>query len=94
MIKMKQELQIQKKEVKKQRENYSHAIDKQELFDNLEAPLLSGDERMNAMNNKLIDANLQGKEAEIYGRNVQNELYRNQHQFEVVNENVKCFFIN
>jgi hypothetical protein len=70
--------------------------------DALENPLLNsdrdknqGDEkrRMEKMNNKLVDANLMGYEAEMHGNNVRNELLRNDEQFLAVEFNVSGFSI-
>jgi hypothetical protein len=46
---------------------------------------------MDRMNNKLVDANLMGYEAEMYGNNIRNELYRNDEQFIAVEFNVSVF---
>ena len=66
-----------------------------EKVDALDNPLLGGDDkaanerrRMDRMNNKLVDANLMGYEAEMYGNNIRNELYRNDEQFIAVEFNV------
>ena len=66
-----------------------------EKVDALDNPLLGGqggdraDERrrMDRMNNKLVDANLMGYEAEMYGNNIRNELFRNDEQFIAVEFN-------
>ena len=67
-----------------------------EKVDALDNPLLGGGDdkaanerrRMDRMNNKLVDANLMGYEAEMYGNNIRNELYRNDEQFIAVEFNV------
>ena len=71
------------------REAYTAKLDKNHLFekvDALENPLLNPEKdknrqeekrRVEKMNNKLVDANLMGYEAEMYGNNIRNELIRN-----------------
>lgn len=88
LIKLKKEYSAQRREVRKLREKYAHSRDKKDLFDNMSEPLLKENDRMGAMNNKLVDANLMGYEAEMYGNNIQNELARNDEQFDVIQENV------
>ena len=105
LIKLKKEHQMQKKEYQKLREAYSAKLDKNELFDKVDAlenPLLNPDKeknrqderrRMEKMNNKLVDANLMGYEAEMYGNNIRNELIRNDEQFLAVEFNVTCLIL-
>ena len=106
MIKLKKEHQTQKKEYQKLREAYSAKLDKNELFDKVDAlenPLLNPEKdknrqdekrRMEKMNNKLVDANLMGYEAEMYGNNIRNELMRNDEQFLAVEFNVRLFAVD
>lgn len=93
LIKLRKEYNTQRREVRKLREKYAHSMDQKELFDNMGEPLIKEDDRMGAMNNKLIDANLMGYEAEMYGNNIQNELARNKDQFDVIQDNVKIYQI-
>lgn len=88
LIKLKKEYNTQRREVRKLREKYAHTRDKNDLFDNMTEPLMKENDRMGAMNNKLVDANMLGYEAEMYGNNVQNELARNKDQFDVIQDNV------
>ena len=98
LMKLKRQYGIQKKDYKKQREEYTAKLDNSTLFEKVDAldnPLLGGDgdkqderRRMDQMNNKLVDANFMGYEAEMRGNNIRNELLRNDEQFMAVEFNV------
>ena len=100
LSKLKKEHALQKKEYQKLREAYTAKLDKDHLFekvDALENPLINPErdknkqderKRIEKMNNRLVDANLMGYEAEMYGNNIRNELLRNDEQFLAVEFNV------
>lgn len=93
LIKLRKEYSTQRREVRKLREKFAHTRDKNELFNDMSEPLVKENDRMAVMNNKLVDANLMGYEAEMYGNNIQNELMRNDEQFSVIQQNVRNFFL-
>ena len=86
--KFKKEFRLQKTEIKRMRESFMARNDKDTLFNNIDAPLLSENDRKNEMKNRLLYANRQGNEAELFGNNIQVELHKDQHKFDVIGENV------
>jgi hypothetical protein len=91
---MRKEYATQKREIRRERDTFAYQSDKEELFSNMEDPLLdkqknSARQRIDRMNDKLIDANLEGYEAEMRGNNIQNELFRNKDQFETIGVHVR-----
>ena len=93
LIRLKKEYTNQRKDIRKKRERFAYMTDKDELFENMEDPLLknkdNGQNQIDAMNNKLLDANLLGYEAEMYGNNARNELFRNRDQYGAIERNVR-----
>ena len=89
MTKIQREFKIQKAEAKKLKSEIAIGSNKDDLFGNMEDPLLDNKfNRVGAMNDKLMTANRQGYEAEIYGNNIEAELMRNDNQFDAIGRTV------